>query len=228
MVIARLPRRLLVAAAACVTLLGAGSFACNGVLGIEEAAVDPRLSSDGGDGGADAGDGDAGSRFSCAAYCDTIMQNCKAELQEYISVPVCLAICSRFDIGIAGEQTHDSLACRVYHAGEAARDPATHCKHAGPLGTPACAPDPCIPYCTLNASLCRPLSLFPYDGGESQCQTECAKFNYMADAGDLLFTAGDSLNCRLYHLQSAYEVGNPQAPLTHCPHTGTVSSTCHD
>jgi len=37
-------------------------------------------------------------------------------------------------------------------------------------------------------------------------------------------TSGNTLDCRLYHLESAYV--SDTAAITHCPHTGAVSTVC--
>ena len=204
--------------------------ACNAILGIETATVDPKLADAG------AADAEAGSSFTCKGYCEALAKNCTGVQQEYISNDVCETMCSHFEPGRPGEQTNDSLACRVYHANEAAKDPATHCSQAGPLGAGTCSSQPCSAFCSLTFTLCQPKGLFPYDGGEPACRTSCAGYTYLTtgDAGDasgpvgdIVFAAGDTLNCRIYHLESAYEVGNPQAPTTHCPHTAAQSATCN-
>jgi hypothetical protein len=208
-----------------------GGFACNGVFGITEAAVDPTLGAS--DSGADAGDSaPPGDPTSCNAYCDAIDTNCKDTNAEYTSIPTCNAMCLHFEPGKPGEQTNDSLACRLYYTQQARTTPGVDCQQAGPLAAGKCVADPCSSFCTLAFNLCGPLELFPYKD-EAECRTLCARWPYLtaADAGagpvgDILFAAGDTLNCRLYHLESAYEVGNPSAAPTHCRHISDPSSTC--
>lgn len=219
--------------------LGAlGAFACNGVLGISSATVDPTLFQEAGANDAPAVDAGSDTQvtdpFSCKGYCETVAKNCTDTNQEYTAMTTCLAICSHFEPGVPGEQSNDSLACRVYHATQAATDPLVHCQQAGPLAAGKCTPNPCSAFCTLGFDLCDPLTLFPYDGGVAPCRDACAKWKYFkstdVDAGvvgDILFSSGDSLNCRLYHLESAYQVENPSAPTTHCPHLADVSATCN-
>jgi hypothetical protein len=220
----------------------AGAFGCNAILGFEEAKVDPSLSAidnpdsgDGGEGDADI-DGataDAGSDAGtpCERYCGIIMTNCIGNNAEYLSPEVCLAMCSHFEPGIPGDTHEDSLECRTYHAGAAKGDPNYHCRHAGPLGGGHCGLDPCRPYCLLDFALCGSLVPPPFDGGESGCFSECTndKFTYLTagDAGDITLTAGNTLNCRLYHLESAYNPTSASAKTTHCPHTATISATCN-
>jgi hypothetical protein len=53
---------------------------------------------------------------------------------------MCLSTCNgaSWSIGTAGATSGNSIACRTYHAGAAAGDPATHCPHAGPTGGGVC------------------------------------------------------------------------------------------
>jgi hypothetical protein len=56
------------------------------------------------------------------------------------------------------------------------------------------------------------------------CETACAGFGDAdADVFNIMDTGGDSLDCRMYHLEAA--VGDPG---THCGHTAEVSAmnTC--
>lgn len=203
---------------------------CNAVLGIDEAKVDPTLgAADGstGEGGTEAGV-DSGGPASCAGYCATVMQNCKGVNQEYVRIETCVAMCQHLEPGLPGDRTQDSLECRNYHAGAAAGDPNFHCRHAGPLGGGHCGTDLCVPYCLLDQALCSGMSPPPY-ANESACRTACATFPYLqpADAGDLSFTGmSETLNCRLYHLEAAYDPTNSAAASTHCPHTGVRSDPC--
>jgi hypothetical protein len=170
----------------------------------------------------------------CVTYCDTIAQSCTGLNAEYISREVCLAMCGTFDPGQPGDQTNDSLACRMRHATLAATDPLVHCQQAGPLAAGECA-DPCGPFCILAYNLCNPAGLFPYKDGVKACRTACAAFPYLKSSdpantepvGDIIFLGGDTLNCRLYHLESAYNPGDPNAIKVHCGHTAVDSATCN-
>ena len=67
----------------------------------------------------------------------------------------------------------------------------------------------------------------PYPGGELACRQDCAAYTYLSGPEDQeLIAEGPSLNCRLWHLESAYDPNNPQAKVTHCPHLAKVSTTC--
>ena len=193
---------------------------CNAVLGIDEAKLEPSV-----------GAGDAaveGGPASCPGYCATIMKNCTGDNQEYTRIETCVAMCQHLEPGLPGDISHDSLECRNYHAGAATGDPKFHCRHAGPTGGGHCGTDVCAPYCLLDIALCGGMATPPFAGGEQGCHNECAKFLYLqSDAGDLTLTEkSDTLNCRVYHLEAAYDPTNPTAATTHCPHTATISATC--
>ena len=215
-----------VAFAAAITASLGALAGCNSVLGIDEAKIDPTLVDSGG--GGDASDAGSGA-ITCESYCTTVMANCTGANADYISIGVCKAMCVHLEPGIAGEQSGDSLACRSYHAGAASRDPNFHCRHAGALGGGHCGDKPCNPFCLLDFALCGAQPSPPYDGGELGCKQACEgvfQYDTTAGASDIP-QSGNTLNCRNYHLQVAYDPSNPSAVTTHCPHTATVSATCN-
>jgi hypothetical protein len=186
---------------------------CNSVLGIDKAALEDDPTS-------------------CDHYCNLVMANCTDVNAEYISRDVCMAMCPKFDRGSPGDQSGDSRACRIYHATAAADDPATHCRHAGPLGYPACQPNPCQPFCLLDLALCGQQTSPPYPD-EVSCTKTCeggadAGYGYLTTGGasDINHTNDNTLNCRLYHLESAYNPDDSTNPGTHCPHTAAQSAFC--
>lgn len=202
---------------------GAVLLACNAVLGIERATLD-----------------DAGASvdpLTCANYCAVIMQNCKQGNLEYLSNDVCLKMCSYFPKGQLYPQSSepdniDSLGCRLWHANTAATHPEVHCRHAGPLGADLCG-GPCGPFCGLDWHFCTDDNgINVYAGQVMGCQRACSGDGGMAyaeDSGDLAYSdlapmgTGDTLNCRLWHLETAM---GTNAATTHCPHTGQTSLTC--
>lgn len=211
---------------------------CNSVLGIDAATEDPTLSgASGGAGasGASGAGGEAGAAGTagaaggtpCDKYCATIEKSCTGDLQEYASTGVCLAMCGQFELGLPNDTTEDTLNCRQNRALLAATDPKNNCRAAGPSGGGVCGKDPCNAFCTLDTALCKSEQPPPYvtDAG---CRLSCQKFTYLkpTDKSDLTFTGGDTLNCRFYHLQAAYNPDSPTAKLTHCPHTAVDSATC--
>ena len=228
-------------------LLGA-VCGCNGVLGIEHATFDPDASSDGA-GASDATEPDGstgqssdatadGGELTCANYCSTIMQNCTGVNQEYLSNKVCMTLCSYMQVGVyyppASEPDNvDTLGCRLWHANVAPTNPTVHCRHAGPMGTELCG-GPCEPFCSLDWHFCTDDNgIAVYDGQVPGCESFCegdAGFDYVeGDSGDItdptgnMIDMGNTLNCRLWHLETAIDLSEP---IPHCTHTGITSATC--
>jgi hypothetical protein len=218
--------------AVCVALSGLAGIACNGILGIEEAEGDVNIGKDGGglDSGATPAPADAGADANqlplCERYCRLIEVNCTGANNQYISPAVCRAMCPKFEPGREGDTNGNSVGCRLSHAGLAKDDPITHCPHAGPLGAGTCG-ESCASYALLNFAHCRDATKPPYPTEEA-CRTTCSNginttFKYTPNVDVLTTQSGNTMNCRLYHLQAAYEVGFKNE---HCPHTAVPSDTC--
>jgi hypothetical protein len=74
----------------------------------------------------------------CDNYCQLALRNCTGPNELYADVPSCMAACSGLaSTGQPGDQTGDSVQCRIYHLGIAATDPATFCAH-GAAVSPTC------------------------------------------------------------------------------------------
>jgi hypothetical protein len=192
-----------------VVLVG---VACNGILGIDVASVDPNLTVDAG---------------ACGTYCNAVVANCPGA--DYNDVPTCLTMCPAFDPGTPNDTTQDTLGCRLHYALAAANDK-TQCAAAGAIGGNVCGNDPCRTFCNLDAVVCTGTNTV-YDGGPPQCLAECqANFGiYLLDAGsDLALYDGNTINCRLYHLEAALGNPEPGSLIEHCPHTALVSVFCID
>jgi hypothetical protein len=205
--------RLITSAAICFASLVSFAVGCNAILGYDAATLESPES-------------EAGTALSCSSYCSTIMSTCTGTNTEYLDNQVCTSMCQVFDPGIASDTTGDSLACRIAHLAAAKADPATGCPQAGPTGAGACGTDPCQAFCELDLSLCSTQPTPPYPN-QTTCQTDCDGFSYDAGLGDLTQSAGNTLNCRIYHLESAYDTDNPSAQSEHCPHTQVISATCN-
>lgn len=179
-------------------------------------ASDTSTSNDSG-GHTDSGGGDSGgTSLTCDSYCALIMQNCTGGNAEYTDLNTCKAMCASFAVGDAGDQSGDSLACRLSHAGLAAGNPSTHCRHAGPTGGGTCGTSPCTGWCELDRVQCPNVY-----ASQADCETTCAKFPVIGDAGDIALVSGNSFNCRIYHLEAAYS-----DPTVHCPHTALIGGPC--
>jgi hypothetical protein len=130
-----------------------------------------------------------------------------------------------------------TLACRLWHAHAAGTMPQSiHCRHAGPLGSEACG-DPCAAFCSLDFSYCVDDNSVPTYASQGQCQSAClgpaapdaspeAGFVYNDNEGDLVdnggnqINSGNTLNCRLWHLETSIQ---EDMPSMHCWHTASPS-----
>ena len=154
------------------------------------------------------------SMLTCSAYCTTIMSACTTTNAQYSSMDTCMASCAHFPVGMAADQSGNTLGCRTYHANAAKTDANTHCVHAGPSGAGVCGAA-CEGFCSLVTAEC-PTQW----ASASACSTGCAMFAatppYTANV-----TSGNNLSCRIYHATAA-----STDPTTHCPHTTATSVTC--
>jgi hypothetical protein len=198
----------------------AGALSCNGVLGIGPATVEVV------DGDAGAGADGGPEPISCDHYCSVIMNNCTGSNSEYLSLDICMSMCPFFDLGMAiADTTDDTLACRIFNADLAATSPDVACRYAGPLGGGHCGASVCPSFCGLDLTYCVPPRPVAYDAGDPECESDCAGYVYLVtDAGDTTTEVGNTLNCRLWHLETAYT--SPAYGIFHCPHTGKDSTTC--
>jgi hypothetical protein len=236
--------RSIVAVGALAGLLGAPGaiIGCNTVLGIERAMLEPSEAGadanvvPGDDGGAATSDG--ADPLTCTNYCAVMMQNCTGLQQEYLSNDVCMKMCGymargQFYAPANEPDSVDTLGCRLWHANTAAMHPEVHCRHAGPLGSDLCG-GPCEPFCSLDWHFCTDDNgVAVYDGQVTGCESVCTGDGGLpyvrGDSGDIvdpsgsMIEMGNTLNCRLWHLETAID---ENLPMTHCPHTGAVSATC--
>jgi hypothetical protein len=198
--------------------LAAALIGCNGLLGIGAASLESE----------DGGSPDASNMPNCTTYCSVIMQNCTGNNAEYLSAAICASMCPAFETSTTiADTANDTLGCRMYFANQAAQTPATSCRFAGPLGGGHCGGNPCSSFCDLDMGYCTGDKPVPYEGGIPGCQSGCATYPYLTvDAGDTTSDNGNTLNCRLWHLETAYT--NDDFGKFHCPHTELVSSLCKD
>ncbi len=162
----------------------------------------------------------AGGGPTCADYCAKITRNCTSGGDgggghaQYASLAACTSYCTTnagWPAGATGAMSGNSIACRLYHAGAAAADPATHCPHAGPSGGNICG-SWCDNYCQLMARNCTGANAV-YDA--ATCMTKCATIPSNGMPGDQV---GNTVQCRIYHLG---EAGTD--PALHCPHAQTAT-----
>ncbi len=142
----------------------------------------------------------------CTEYCDTVMTNCVDSYVVYKSREVCLDVCAALDPGDELEPAGNTVACRMFEAKEAEREPDSHCKGAGPGGGNACGND-CEAWCGLLEQAC-PTDFAALDDCEGLCSG--LQDNNTFDANTYYET--DTLECRLIHVGAALR--DP----THCSH----------
>jgi len=228
--------------------------------------------SDGGGADADSGSQDGGPPLEslnfqndpCGTYCAVVKKNCQRPYLEYLETEeggadVCLTLCAKLS-NPAGhyfpfpddepKDPEDTLGCRLWHAhkaGDGPAAPATHCRHAGPLGSEACCashgaggcdPRPCEAFCNLDVPYCsEDKNRSVYNNSTLYCQGVCSGdggFPYgdlggfgndggpsfdLVNQNGIDWESGNTLNCRLWHLEKAIATGISE----HCPHTGYPS-----
>jgi hypothetical protein len=152
----------------------------------------------------------------CGAYCAKIQMNCSATGDagggnvQYASAADCNTYCTTsagWPTGVTNDQSGNTIGCRLYHAGAAAADPVLHCPHAGPTGGTVCG-SLCENYCQLMAKNCTGANAV-YSA--TDCMTKCA---LIPDTGKPNDMAGNTVQCRIYHLSAA-----ASDPVLHCPHS---------
>ncbi|MFK7988583.1 MAG: DUF4331 family protein [Sandaracinaceae bacterium] len=203
---------------ALIALLGAMTalYGCDEE-GDPDAGVDSGTEEDSGtppeDGGTDGGGGEVAD---CMAYCSTTTANCSGQSFWYGDSDDCMDICMGFGwpagdpVTPSGPLDGNSIGCRTYHGGAPAGEmPDTHCPHASYTGGDVCG-SWCENYCAAAMNVCTGDNAIYADMGE--CMTACTPLDATADVG---VVAGDSVQCRMYHLSVAVL---EEDPATHCPH----------
>ena len=196
----------LLAAAGCDSGLDTSTAADAGTQRKDSSAVDPAEAGDA------ISDPTSGSE-SCGKYCTLVMSNCAGEQAQYASTDECLAFCTHLPPDTAPPTTTStsrsapSLACRQYWADSPAHtDPRSSCLAAGPFGGNVCG-DRCTAFCDVLLDTCAPATANEVYGDQPDCASACAGFTYVDEGLDGGGEApggpdaGDSLNCRLYHLR---------------------------
>jgi hypothetical protein len=167
-----------------------------------------------------------GEPATCAIYCKDIQANCTGVNKQYNDEATCLKVCSVLPPGKPSDTAGNTLGCRTYHAGLPSKAmPAVHCGHAGITGgdlDPADTSGPgicgsgCDAFCSLALKTC-PKAW----ASEALCKADCSKFKPSVQPFSVLEVAGDTFNCRAYHLTVA-----TQTPMPHCEHIKLESITC--
>ena len=115
---------------------------------------------------------------------------------------------------------------------------ATHCPHAGPVGsliaagsTAVCGASACADFCAMEAKVCG-TDAAPVTGvthrytDMNACMTACGGFTTTPEASPTV-TSGNTLACRIYHLTNAAAGATAAVTDTHCGHTlATATGQC--
>lgn len=159
----------------------------------------------------------------CASYCETVMANCSDALSVYASREACMGVCSQLQLagktGTPGDQSGNTIQCRLTQAKSAKStgEPDGYCFAAGPGGGDVCGTN-CEGYCVLLQKTCpNEFSTAQFNNSVTYCITNACTRIPTLDAGyNAEQAAGNSINCRLYHVSAAN--ADSQAPGIHCPH----------
>jgi hypothetical protein len=206
-----------------LVVLAAASAAgggCAELIGLEDRPVE-QAGGQGGAGPAPIRDAETGvmTTEACLDYCDGIAEVCVDELAQYTSRRTCIDSCNALPPGSESEPIGNTLACRARQVEIARRaEPERHCPGAGPASQGECGSS-CEGYCSLLEAAC------PEDFNLlADCEGSCGAFLELGDFSALEDSAGDTLECRIWHASAALE-----DPETHCEHARfEPASACVD
>jgi len=164
----------------------------------------------------------------CSYYCDLHIATCTGTNAYFQSKTDCLAECMAYPDSANPTNlsyaviSGDSWDCRAYHVGVAASyvgsdasAVALHCGHSNQSGAGTCG-DYCMNYCDDMAYYCTGNNA-QYKSNQD-CLTACYKYprDYSGTVQDPV-AAGNSFECRKYHVMFA---ALANLPAIHCPHAG--------
>ena len=148
----------------------------------------------------------------CATFCHLEMTEC-ADYPIYESEAQCLDVCQALPPGHNGDQSGNTVACRMYHSYNSIIDPKSHCPHTSPGGDGHCGSTElpktgnsgnCESYCLLLAKACS-ADFDASFANQKECQADCVELEGAApNSGYTTASAkGDNLQCRLLHVSQA-------------------------
>jgi len=146
----------------------------------------------------------------CKKFCHLEITECTGFGHPmYESEAQCLAVCGALEPGQIGDQSENTVGCRMYHSYNSLLDPANHCTHTSPGGDGHCVdgkdPDAgnCQSYCRLLENACKA----DFDSNfadQPACLDECMKLDgAAANSGYSTSASGDNVQCRLLHVSRA-------------------------
>lgn len=199
------------------------------------------------------GASDAGAQaLTCAAWCDLMSNHCPEEV--FHDEEFCNDYCGHPSLNILApgsltDETGNTLGCRINHALQAevtaGAEREAHCAAAAMTGGGVCG-SYCDVYCDLAIEICNTTNNIEYTGtplftsggvpSRPQCLATCAAYPEDVLDGisqtDQLFGYGDTVQCRIHHLEAAAVDGqeNTSSYGLHCGHAKEISDSglCSD
>jgi hypothetical protein len=148
----------------------------------------------------------------CQSYCRAVLDACTDEFEVYTSLGVCLDYCATLSPGEPGDDSGNTVNCRLTHARNIADigEELVNCPIAGPGGNGVCGSN-CEGFCTAHRAICDP------ELSEQACLNACGK---LEDTGGYVTSqqSGNTVQCRLYHVSAATISVDP-----HCSHAAGAS-----
>jgi hypothetical protein len=154
----------------------------------------------------------------CAQYCELMGEYCVGESLQYRDAAQCLRVCRAFPVGEIDDDRVNTASCRRRYAAKArylaGPELATGCAYAGPGGDGRCGSNS-EGFCSIAMAACSAEASGPYYYESlDACLLDCdgltmTRYQYGA------VSAGNSLECRLFHASSAI-MGDADE---HCEHT---------
>ena len=176
----------------------------------------------------------------CTTYCTHLAADCK-DTNAQISMANCMGTCAAFPPGAATDTSGNTLGCRNYHLQNIEvrqMAAATHCPHAGPVGsliatgsTAVCGASACADFCAMEAKVCgtdaaQVAGVTNRYTDVNACMTACGGFATTPEASPSV-TSGNSFACRIYHLTNAAASTTAANVNLHCGHTlATATGQC--
>jgi len=157
------------------------------------------------------GNGACGTK--CENLCTVGPKTCNGTNSQSTDEATCLAHCASLPDGQINDVGGNTKDCRIYHTlvgGTSTANAGVHCPHGTHSGGNVCGTW-CDVYCQLAQQYCNGTNKI-YDTPQL-CMTACNGLNSTGAPGA---TAGDTLQCRIYHLAVA-STSSANA-VTHCPH----------
>ncbi len=180
---------------------------CANVLALDDAELDPAIgkaddpaAEPGGGGQASSADGGGGAGPAlCESYCAAVAASCTGPFAVYTTQESCLAVCALWEPGPEGDETGNTVRCRLRNAEAAAAEPSFYCPIAGPTGNGVCG-TPCDALCGLAEKVC--VGEAAAWANAEACRAECEALPDLGTYGvdpSLGMYEGEHLQCRVFH-----------------------------